>query len=150
VGILLFDNDLGPDKTRFTSGGHYIAYVGYKTKGDRHYLYLKDSGGRDNSGWICYEKSMKGCVAKIFVGRLPNEIELPSKGYWEKGDLSPEICKIQAFLKREGFYKGYVAKKKGYIGKNTDLAIRRWQEAEGLTVDGKWGAECNERYEVKR
>ena len=150
VGVLLFNNNLGPDKTRFTSGGHYIAFVGFKEANGRHYLWLKDSGGRKHDGFMCYEKSIRGCVNKIWVGTLPNEIDLPPKGFWTLGDKSPEIVKIQTFLKKKGFYKGKVGKKSGKIGNLTFKAIKDWQRANGLVVDGKWGAKCNAVYEEQR
>ena len=131
-------------------GGHYVAFVGYKEVNGKHYLYMKDSGGRKHDGWYCYETTMRGCINKIWVGQIPDEIELPAKGFWTLGDKSPQICKIQAFLKKKGFYKGYVAKKSGKISAKTFEAIKKWQKANGLVVDGKWGPKCNAVYEVQK
>lgn len=150
VGVLLFNNNSAKVSTgRWTSGGHYVAFVGYKESNSKHYLYMKDSGGRKHDGWYCYETNMRGCINKIWVGRLPDEIDLPSKGYWTLGDKSPEVIKIQKFLKKKGFYNGKIGTKSGKIGRKTFEAIRRWQRANGLVDDGKWGAKCNAIYEVQ-
>ena len=71
VGVLLFGSRRGPDGTVWTTGGHFIAFVGYKVKDGKHYLYLKDSGGRKHDGWYCYEKSMKGDVLRVWSAEIP-------------------------------------------------------------------------------
>ena len=90
---------------------------------------------------------MRGCINKIWVGQLPDEIELPAKGYWTLGDRSPEIIKIQKFLKRKGYYKGKIGKKTGKIGQKTYEAIKAFQKANGLKPDGVWGPKTNAKYE---
>ena len=142
VAVLLMNNNLAPDKTRYTSGGHYIAAVGYKEKNGKHYLYLKDSGGRHNDKWKCYETSIMNCVSKVWVCTVPREIALPECGYWKKGDKDPEIKKIQSFLKKEGDYSGLVG---GRLGTLTERAINIWKEKNGLDPNGKWDAECNRK-----
>lgn len=147
-GVLLFNNHKAKVSTGvWTMGGHYVAFVGYKEVNGKHYFYMKDSGGRKHDGWYCYETTMKGCINKIWVGEYPYEIELPSKGYWCLGDKSPEIVKIQKFLKAKGYYKGVC---KGGFRKLTDKAVRNWQRANGLVADGKWGPKCNAKYEETR
>lgn len=152
VGVLLMVNKQAPDGTRWTSGGHYIAVVGYKEANGKHYFYIKDSASNSlkRNGWRCYETSLRGCIKKLWVGHMPSEIELPAKGFWTLGDKSPEICKIQAFLKAKGFYKGKVYTKTAKIGNKTFEAIKAWQKASGIKVDGKWGAESNKTYEEQK
>lgn len=58
------------------------------------------------------------------------------------GPYSPTVRKIQTALKNAGFYRGIVDGKKGPLTKE---AIRAFQKANGLDVDGKvgpktWGA----------
>lgn len=142
VAVLLMNNNLAPDKTRYTSGGHYIAVVGYKEANGKHYLYLKDSGGRHNDGYKCYETSVRNCVSKIWVATVPDEITLPSRGYWQRGDKDPEIKKIQKFLKDGKYYNGVIG---GRFGALTEKAVKKWQKAVKITADGKWGAECNRK-----
>lgn len=71
VGVILFGSTKGPDGTVWTTGGHFIAYVDYKVKNKKHYLYLKDSGGRKHDGWYCYETSMQGDVRKVWSAQIP-------------------------------------------------------------------------------
>lgn len=149
VGVLLFNNNPAPDGRRFTSGGHYIAFTGFKTdRKGRHWLYLKDSGGRNNSGWICYETSMAGCIRHIWSASLPKKvyykIALPKRGFYQLNDKSPEIKKIQRFLKDKGYYRGKVGGRYGIL---TKRAVERWQKDNGLQPDGLWGEKTNKKYE---
>ena len=142
IGIFLFNKNVAPNGTQWTSGGHYVAAVGFKVSnsGKLHYFFTKDSGGRMHDGWYSYEKSMKGCVRMMWIARVPAEtIDLPERGYFERGDKSPEIEKIQAYLKKNGLYKGKVG---GRIGKRTEKAIKAWQREHGLDPDGKFGPEA--------
>ena len=67
-GVILFGSSLGPDGTRWTASGHYIAFVDYKIdKNGKHWFYLKDSGGRKHDKWWCYEKSMRGDVRQVWI-----------------------------------------------------------------------------------
>lgn len=156
VAVFLFTNHKANVSTGYwTSGGHYVAAVGYKEANGKHYFYMKDSGSRKHDGWYCYETTMKNCIRVMFVGHLPKEtddakIYLPKKGYFTLGDKSPQICKIQKFLKKKGFYNGTVATKSGRIGPKTYAAIKKWQKASGLVADGKWGPKSNAKYEEQR
>lgn len=148
VGVILVTNKPGPDGSVWTKTGHYLCVCGYKEENGKHFFYIKDSGSRRTRGFYCYETSLKGCIRKIWVGQLPgDEIQLPSKGFWTLGDKSPEICKIQAFLKAQGVYNGKVAENVGKVGKLTYEAIKKWQKAKKLVPDGKWGPKTNAKYE---
>ena len=70
-GVLLFGGRKGPDGTRWTTGGHYIAYSDYRIKNGKHEFFLHDSAGRNHSGWYGYEKSMRGDVLDAWVGKIP-------------------------------------------------------------------------------
>lgn len=156
VAVFSFNNHKANVSTGYwTSGGHYVAAVGYKEENGLHKFYMKDSGSRKHDGYYSFEKNMKGCVRVVFTGHLPKEsddpkIILPKKGYFTLGDKSPQICKIQAFLKKKGFYNGTVATKSGRIGPKTYAAIKKWQKASGLVADGKWGPKSNAKYEEQR
>ncbi len=67
IGIILFNSKKGPNGTKWTASGHYIAFTDYKVKDGKHYFYLKDSGGRNHDGWYTYENSMKGCIPKLWI-----------------------------------------------------------------------------------
>lgn len=56
----------------WTTAGHYIAVTGYKHQNGKHYLYTRDSGGRNHTGWYCYETQMKGLIPQIWVGKVPD------------------------------------------------------------------------------
>lgn len=75
VGVIWFRKSgcsaTGPDGTCWTSTGHYVAFTDYKVEGKKHYLYIKDSGQRQHSGWYCYETSMKGCVYEVCSCKVP-------------------------------------------------------------------------------
>ena len=71
VGIILFDKGYGPDGTLWTSARHFIAFNQYEYSGGKHWLYMKDSGGRDHDGWYTYEESMKGCLYLMWTARIP-------------------------------------------------------------------------------
>ena len=55
IGVILFGDTLGPDGTCWTSSGHYISFLDYKIENNKHYFFLKDSGGRNHDGWFSYE-----------------------------------------------------------------------------------------------
>ncbi len=72
AGILLFKAGSRGGVT-WTTGGHYVAFLDYKVKNNKHYFYTKDSGGRKNDGWHCYETTMKGLLPQIWIVELPKE-----------------------------------------------------------------------------
>ncbi len=146
VGVLLFGNNKAPDGTLWTSAGHFVAFVGYKTTNDgkKHYLYTKDSGGRWNDGWHCYEISMKGCVRKVWSAKVTEFIILPERGYFKLGDKDDSIKIIQQFLKDKGYYNGKVG---GRYGRLTKKAVAKFQKAYGLNPDGLWGKYTQNLYE---
>lgn len=68
--ILLFRGGTKGGVT-WTTGGHYVAVSAYKKKDNKHYLYTRDSGVRNNDGWHCYEDTMKGLIKAVWVCWLP-------------------------------------------------------------------------------
>ncbi len=80
AGILLFSAGSRGGIT-WTSGGHYVAFTAYKKQNGKHYFYTKDSGGRHNDGWHCYEDHMKYLLPQIWIVELPvKEKALYTKG----------------------------------------------------------------------
>ena len=68
IGVILFKAGRTPNGTVWTTSGHYIAFTDYRLlKNGQHQFYLKDSGGRNHSGWWTYEKSMRNCVSQVFI-----------------------------------------------------------------------------------
>ena len=66
MGLISFCGGTQGGKT-FTSIGHIMSFVDFKIVGGKHYFYLKDSGGRRNTGWFCYETQMSRLVAQLWV-----------------------------------------------------------------------------------
>lgn len=79
IGIILFNNNKAPNETQWTStSGHFVAFTGYKVENGLHLFYCKDSGDRNHDGWYSYEKSMEGCVTKVWiVERIGQQAEGP-------------------------------------------------------------------------
>lgn len=67
IGIILFNSNVAPNGTRWSASGHYVAFTDYRIKDGLHQFYCKDSGGRNHDGWYSYERSMRGCVAKLWI-----------------------------------------------------------------------------------
>ena len=66
IAVLLFRGGTKGGVT-WTLGGHYLAATDYKVKNGKHYLYMRDPGGRDHDGWYSYEDKMRGLIAAIWV-----------------------------------------------------------------------------------
>ena len=141
-GVILFGSTKGPDKTVWTTGGHYIAFVDYKVEGGKHYFYLKDSGGRKHDGWYCYEKSMKGDVRQVWICTATKEKPLdPSRKYTgtipkatlKKGSNGDGVKNWQKFL---NWYGSYGLKADGKFGDLTKSATKHFQRDNGLAEDG--------------
>ncbi len=110
AGVLLFYGKdsrgrfiYGPDGTQWTRSGHFIAFVDYKIVNGKHWFYLKDSGDRisthkningkfveeRHNGWWCYENSMKRCLPKLWLVKIPG-------GKIEKKLETPTMKEIRA------------------------------------------------------
>lgn len=63
----------------WTTAGHFIAVTAYKHQNGKHYFWTRDPGGRRNDGWHCYEDTMKGLIAQVWVGKVPNMKTTPVK-----------------------------------------------------------------------
>lgn len=73
VAVYLMGSRPGGSKgIHWTSGGHFIASVGYKNKDGKHYLYIKDpwTNDKNRNGWLTYEEHMKNDIIQVSVGKL--------------------------------------------------------------------------------
>lgn len=135
----------------WTTAGHYVAVTDYKKKDGKHWLYTRDSGGRDHDGWYCYEKHMRGLIPKVWVGFVP-KIEpkpkkrytgtfptLPKRGYFKRGDSGDQVKLMQKFLK---WAIDPDLKADGDFGYNTEMAVKSFESAVGLQRDGQFGKKC--------
>lgn len=75
----------------------------------------------------------KSKIAYGYTGELP---VLPKKGYYTKGNSGKSVTKIQKFLKWCGLYKDTVD---GSYGQNTVDAVKGFQMATGIAMDGVFG-----------
>ena len=88
----------------WTTAGHFVAFTAMKIKNRKHYLWMRDPGGRDHDGWYCYETQMKGLIGSIWVG-----ISNPPKTKQEK-----KLDKIKTIAIKCAWPKGTPRSKKGY------------------------------------
>ncbi len=51
----------------WTAGGHYVAATGYKIENSKHWFYTRDSGGRKNDGWHCFEDTMSSLACAYWI-----------------------------------------------------------------------------------
>jgi hypothetical protein len=156
VGVFLFSAGTRGGVT-WTTGGHYIAILGYKKEGNKHYFYTKDSNGaRRNDGWHCYETTMKGLIPKIWVcdrpawnhkktaytGKFPT---LPKRGYFKTGDGgrtgSANVKNLQELL---NWINGGSLTLDGIIGDKTISAVKSAQKKLGVKQDGIFGKQTLE------
>jgi N-acetylmuramoyl-L-alanine amidase len=70
---------------------------------------------------------------------------LPEKGYFQKGDTGIQVRRLQSFLNWYGNYKLDVD---GDFGKKTEKAVEKFQKAEGLVVDKKFGKKSLARAQI--
>lgn len=132
----------------WTTQGHYVAATDYDYKNKKHYLYMEDSGGRNNDGWFCYETTMKGLIPKVWVGQVktikPHKKtlykgtfpKLPERGYFMQGDCSAQVGYWQDFLT---WALDYEVKKDNDYGTATKWATMDFQRMVGLYPDGNAG-----------
>lgn len=65
-------------------------------------------------------------------------VVLPVRGYFDIGDTGHSVKLIQKYLNKHGAK----LETDGIYGKKTKKAVKNWQKAAGITVDGLWGQEC--------
>ena len=79
MGVLLLRGGTRNGVT-WTTSGHYVAFLNYKVRNGKHYFYTKDSGGRHNDGWFCYETTIAGALPNIWiVTKMPGKRVATSK-----------------------------------------------------------------------
>ena len=130
----------------WTTSGHYVAVTAYKYKNKKHYLYTRDSGGRNHTGWYCYETQMRGLIPQIWVGKVgtPVKPKKPTGKYsgtipkptLKKGSKGAQVKYLQSFL---NWYFGKKIAVDGAFGDITKSALEQFQNAEGIKIDGIYG-----------
>ena len=145
VGVFLFRSGSRGGVT-WTTSGHYIAVTDYKVQNGKHYVYTRDSGGRNHTGWYAYETTMKGLIPRIWLGKVekPKPISKPSGKYGgtipsptiKKGAKGDSVKALQNFL---NWYGGFKLKVDGQFGNGTFGALEIFQLTEGIGADGIYG-----------
>ena len=59
----------------WTTAGHFVAVTSIKIENGKHYLYMRDPGGRNHTGRYCYETQMKGLISQVWVGYVPGNLK---------------------------------------------------------------------------
>ena len=153
-GVLLFRAG-SRNGVRWTSGGHYVAFLDYKVSNGKHYFYTKDSGGRKHDGWYAYEIYMKGLLPQIWIvtknpytpAPTPKPTpSTPKKGTYtgiiptptiRRGTKGDKAKNLQKFL---NWYGGYGLAVDGIFGPKSVKALKAFQKSEGSkTCDGIYG-----------
>ena len=156
-GIILFGSTKGPDKTVWTSDGHFISFVDYKIENNQHWFYLKDSGGRKHDKWWCYEKSMRGDVRQVWICTSMKEtpkVTKPTGKYsgtipapvLKKGSKGDGVKAWQIFL--NWYHPAWSLKPDGIFGGGTEAATMSFQATEGITDDGIYGKNSKAKAEA--
>lgn len=150
-GVLLFRAGV-KGGVRWTSGGHYVAFLNYKVQNGKHYFYTKDSGGRHHDGWYCYETTMRGLLPQIWIvtkkpntpAPAPTPTPAPTRKYsgnipaptLKRNSKGARVEQLQRFL---NWYGGYGLAVDGKFGSKTKAALIKFQKANGLAKDGIYG-----------
>lgn len=93
----------------------------------------------DNGGAVMVRVRPQSVIRYIFRPQY-------SEGYLSIGDAGPDVAEMQKMLNAVGFNCGAVD---GSFGNATDQALRAFQKAEGLEVDGKYGEQSKTALERK-
>ena len=62
--------------------------------------------------------------------------------YLKQGDSGPVVRAVMLALKDAGHYEGAIASNDMSFGPLMKAAVKSYQKANGLSVDGEWGVEC--------
>lgn len=115
VGVFLFRAGSRGGIT-WTTSGHYIAVTGYKYENGKHYVYTRDSGGRNHTGWYCYESQMRGLIPKVWLGKISAKAKTKYTGEFPNTKVSyetrePIIKSMKSFAKKIADDNSYTYKK---------------------------------------
>lgn len=139
MGVLLFRGGTKGGVT-WTTSGHYVAFTDYKLKNGKHYFYMKDSGGRRNTGWFCYEKTQKGLIVQCWSAAFKDTIG--KKFCSEARDTFKEMHKLEFKYSATG-NSWYWSKAKKHKTSNCATYVSYVLQRMGLLKEGQvfW---CND------
>lgn len=127
------------------SGNYVICIEGNTSK----------SGSQSNGGMVVRQRRIYSSICAVarpkytdnpkpeakYTGKLP---ALPGRGWFQVGDKGEQVKLLQKFLIWCGISVGY-AGVDGEYGKGTKNAVIEFQTIYGLSVDGGWGKQCNDK-----
>ena len=116
----------------WTTSGHYVAVTDYKVDKGRHYLYTRDSGGRNHTGWYAYESTMRGLIPQVWVGKVTGETPKPTPEPFKPLAVDGQF----GIMTKMRLQRWLGVTEDAEIGKNT---IKALQKKVGANVDGEWG-----------
>lgn len=104
---------------KWTGAGHYIAVTDYKVKDGKHWLYTRDSGNRNHTGWYCYEDHMKGLIKQTWTCYVPKlngqpRAEAPKETPVASADLTAVAKDVIAGKYGSGEARKVALEKAGY------------------------------------
>lgn len=109
--------------------------------------YDRNGGMVANKTYSINDSNIKGfCIIDYEEEKPKTTTTTTSRNYLMKGDKGAEVKKMQENL----IYMGYSCGKAGAdgdFGSGTDSAVRAFQKANKLTVDGKYGAKSKAKLE---
>lgn len=116
--------------------GKFTCYTGSKYLMNGDYLKTGDILVRDGHIGAAVSNGKKTKTPVSYDGVFPT---LPKKGYFDKGDTGAQVKYLQKFL---NWYGNYGLTIDGSYGPLTVNAVKYFENAEGLTKDGSFGAKC--------
>lgn len=142
-----------------------IAHTGIVYNVDNAYVYTVEgntsgaSGVIANGGGVCKKKyqlsysRIAGYGRPKYDGVNNSPIKVPvatPRNYLMKGDAGAEVKKMQEGLIKLGYSCGYngIADADGIFGSRTEMALKRFQSDNGLTVDGKYGKQTKAKMDA--
>lgn len=138
----------------WTTSGHYVAVTGYKVENGKHKLYTRDSGGRNHTGWYCYETQMKGLIPQVWVGYVGAKIAPKKETTTKEKTKATDKISNNKKIKENGVFNTETkvlmqlwlrVNADGIIGPAT---IKALQKKVGATVDGVWGTNTTKKLQT--
>ena len=136
----------------WTTAGHFIAVTGHKVNKGMDWVYTRDPGGRNHTGWYCYQTQMRGLIPQVWVGRATPKsapkptppAKKPTGKYTgtiptptiKKGSTGDNVKSLQKFL---NWYFNASMKVDGIAGDITCGYLEMFQRTEGISADKIYG-----------
>ena len=111
-------------------GYGYLRIVGAKRK---NVIWVYHNANLSNKGMYMIKRILILCTVLC----MTNMMAFAQATSVDKGQRGHHVQKIQTMLVHQGYLNDSAD---GIFGRNTELAVRKFQKAKGLAVDGRVGA----------